>query len=481
MKNLILKGAFCSAAVILFSLLPALPAAAEFIFLKDGSIVDGTIISDGAASVTVRTADRKVQQISRGEIMRVLYTKLKMDKIYIQKRDGKGLVAYMVDEDQDSYTFRKDITKPEEFSLKRSEVLFISEKNPSGLQVEGEVGTGSVKLFWHPPYDAVKRYNIYIKKREKDKYEPAESVKDKSVFLKNLSSNTTYFIIVTSVDAEDYESSPSNELKITTANIPPSEPLIVSVENMPSGDRKISWKASADPDGRVEKYRVYTTKDSLREMSAEVKKAEVTVKNAAIYKKIEIVAVDDRGAESGTVRAGSGAAKGETHIVLYPGVIFPLGKFGEMAGMAYGGMINLTERNLFFSGFEAGLGAGFYYASGKDMSEKQKPVFENFIIAPLFLNAAYRIILGESFSIAPAISFGAGYIGISYKTRDAVTRLETKKSKSTIDPVFKGGILTEYIFTESFGISLQADYGMFIEKDGNMPFASAALGFHYIF
>ena len=91
---------------VCFAITQEAPLAAEAVFLKDGSIVEGTIISDGAGSVTIRTEDRKTRQIQRASIMRILYTELKLGKIYVQKRDGKGIVAHLVDEDRESYTFR---------------------------------------------------------------------------------------------------------------------------------------------------------------------------------------------------------------------------------------------------------------------------------------------------------------------------------------------------------------------------------------
>ncbi|NCC45307.1 MAG: hypothetical protein EOM18_17375, partial [Clostridia bacterium] len=88
------------------------PLSAEYIFLKDGSILKGTIVSDTAATVNLRLEDRRMQRIPRSDIMRILYTDLYMGKVYIQKIDGKSIVAYMVDEDRDTYTFRMEIYKP---------------------------------------------------------------------------------------------------------------------------------------------------------------------------------------------------------------------------------------------------------------------------------------------------------------------------------------------------------------------------------
>lgn len=127
------------------------PARGEFIFLKNGEIAEGTIVSDSAKSVKLRKADNTIIVVERDNILRILYSKLKIGKLYIQKRDGEGIVAFIVDEDQDGYTFRKDLYKPEEFVLSRSDVLFMAEKNPSGLKVKGEIGTDRVSLVWLPP------------------------------------------------------------------------------------------------------------------------------------------------------------------------------------------------------------------------------------------------------------------------------------------------------------------------------------------
>jgi fibronectin type 3 domain-containing protein len=587
---------------------------AEAVFLKDGSIIDGTIISDAAASVTIRMAEKKTKQIPRSDIMRILYTELKMGKIYIQKRDGKGIVAYMVDEDRASYTFRKELYNPEEFTLKRSEVLFMAEKNPSGLQVEGVVGTDRVSLKWLPPYDEVKRYNVYAKKSENDKYELIDSTGSKSITLKNLSVKTNYYLIVTSVDREDYESNPSNELKITTSvkvdvqlkdgkvfkayivsedkdgytfrndlekpedfvtrrgdilyiterypsalrgkagtdsidlewfppydpvsqyniyikkkgedyqplfnasgssysikglvsntdytikvtalgkdnvetrssnelkittkNIIPDEPVVSSVIKLDSGEISITWDAANDTDGKVEKYRIYGTKEDKREVIAEIKKTEYTLKDYAGFDRVEVAAVDDKGDESSPsdVRVSNSA----TMFGFYPGVIFPIGKFGEMADMGYGGMLMYAEKNLLFDGFETGLGAGFYYLPGNDLIYKSKSKFHRFLIAPLLINTSYRFLLGDSFAVIPSLSLGAAYFNMTYMKYDSV-KMEEEITENFVDPMVKLGLEIEYSITESFSVSLTGEYDMFIEISGPMQFASAGIGLNYRF
>lgn len=60
------------AAVLICTAVSEMPLKAEFVFLKDGSIVEGAIISDAANSVTLRQSDKKIKQIPRNDIMRIL-------------------------------------------------------------------------------------------------------------------------------------------------------------------------------------------------------------------------------------------------------------------------------------------------------------------------------------------------------------------------------------------------------------------------
>ncbi len=461
-----------AAAVVIFTAVSELPLAAEAVFLKDGSIVNGTIETDSADAVTLRLSDKKLKRILRKDIMRILYTELKMTKIYIQKRDGDGLVAYMVDEDRVSYTFRKDLYQPVEFVLNRNDVLFISEKNPSGLKVDGEIETDRVSLKWLPPYDDVKKYNIYMTKSKSGKYEVIDSTTDKTITLKNLTSNTAYYVIVTSVDRSDYESSPSNELKIITANIPPAEPVVTSSDDIRKDERKITWSASADPDGKVEKYRVYGTKDDKREMIAETKKTEYILTKASTYKKVKVAAVDDRGDESGLVKKRK---TGNTVLGLYPGLFIPFGKLGEMYDTGFGGMLTLTRRNLFINGIEAGIGAGFYYAEGKDLRKEQKSLYHESIMAPLLVNAGYRFEFWDGFSIAPSLSMGFTYIRMTYMTLTPIYE-KIESTENIVDPTVKCGLNIGYSITDLISVSLTGEYGMFIETGGSIPFVTAGIG-----
>jgi len=449
-KKLIITA---GAAVMLISF-TELPLLAEAVFLKDGSIVEGTIVSDGAGSVTVRTAEKKNKQIPRSDIMRILYTELKLGKIYVQKRDGKGIVAHLVDEDRESYTFRKELYSPEEFTLKRNEVLFMAEKNPSGLQPDGEIGTDRVSLKWLPPYDPVKKYKLFIKKKSTDKYEPADTTGSTSTTVKNLSSNTEYFMIVTAIDSAGNESEPSNELKFKTKNLPPDKPQGITRE-YDNGRISIRWDESKDTDGKVKGYNIYNVDDKGKSKIAAVKRPEYTVPdNVSVYK-IEITAEDDLGSESQKARVFMPM---QLVISAAPSAFVFTGDLGEMFGPGYGGMLNIGLRNFMFQNFEAGLSSGYFTLNGKE--EKNT---DSMFMIPVTVYAGYHMDISDWFSIFPYAKVGESYSVVKYTSKSV------DKEKTIIDPVISGGLALT-AGGDRFTFSIGADYGLLYESAGVKPF-----------
>ncbi|MBN1500550.1 MAG: fibronectin type III domain-containing protein [Spirochaetes bacterium] len=452
---------------------------AEYIFLTDGSIVEGSIITDGENSVTLKMADNKLLKISRNTIMRILYTKLKMWKVYVRKRDGKELVAFMVDENQESYTFRKELNKPEEFVLKREEVLFISEKNPAGLQVEGTIGTDRVSLSWLPPYDAVDKYIIYIKKNDNDKYLPAAESKDKSVTLKKLSSNTEYFIIVTSVDSYGSESAASNELKIKTKNVPPERPEITSSGDLTSSDRKITWNPSVDSDGKVKQYIIYGTKKGKREVIARTEKTDYLLKKSQDYTRVDISAVDEVGDESDTSKVRILIKK--LTMSFQPSIIFPVGTFSEMFWPGFGAIEDVTRHNLWINNFDAGLNVGFYYLHGKDLREDLNLEFTHFFFMPFYVTIGYNLFRLNGLSMKPIVSVGIAYLNVEYVDRNKTAAEEPTQYLHIFKPTFKTGLSAEYKYTNSIFFSAGCEYGMVYQNDGSLNYMliNAGAGFFF--
>lgn len=439
---------------------------AEAIFLRDGAIIKGTIIKDSTDSLTLLDSAGREREIPRANIKRILYTDLKLGKIYIQKRDGKNFVAFMVDEDRDSYTFRMDLYKPEEFAVKRADVLFIAEKNPSGLQVEGEIGTESVSLKWLPPYDEVRQYRVYIKKRERDKYEPAGSTPDKFITLRDLSSNTRYFIIVTSVDSDNYESNPSNELQVRTKNTPPDEPSRIQ-RTTRKNKVVLKWKESVDSDGKLKGYNLYRIGDSTEKI-ATVRKPEYTVPDDIPVYKVEITAFDDLDMESRRVRVMRPV---QLAVSFAPSFMMAAGELGGFFEPGYGGLLNIGVRHYPFQDFETGINSGYIYFKG-DKNENT----ETWSFVPLTAYAGYHFWYNNRLSVMPFIRAGESVSMVKY------TGLEGEKEKTIIDPVAAAG-LTVSMSTDSdrFTFSIGGDYGIIIESAEVRPYYEAFINCGVLF
>ena len=147
--------------IFFFFMMMSTSLFAEYVFLKDGSIVKCKIETETTASITARMPDGKQMTFNPKNVIRILYTELYMGKIFVNKTDGTVLEVYMVDEDQTTYTFRKDLYKPQEFTVKRDEVLFTTRKNPSGLT--GTAKNDRIEITWKAPYTPIKNYKIYFK------------------------------------------------------------------------------------------------------------------------------------------------------------------------------------------------------------------------------------------------------------------------------------------------------------------------------
>lgn len=456
------------------------PAGAEYIFLKDGAIVEGRIIGETSSTVTLLLSDGKRMRYSRGNIMRTLYTNLYMGKVFVHKTDGKVIEAYMVDEDQESYTFRMFLYKPEEFFIKRNEVLFIARKNPTGLT--GKADTESIEIKWRPPYNPVEHYNVYIKTSGKEEYKMAGETGDKDFTIKGLKSNTTYFIIVTAVDEENYESLPSNEIKIKTLNIPPENPKNIITKMLPVAGGKsikinLKWESVHDPDGKIKAYRVFIQTKEGYKLIGETKSTEYTtdtlVKDRDYF--FHVRSVDDSGDESKDSGLASTLQFPGTLFSIRTGSIMPMGDFSKMLEPGYGAVFSLMLKDLFLRNLDTGLEAGFFLFPGKDEN------VENSQMIPLLLTLNYRFFITKTIVITPLIGAGYSFNKIKYRNMESAPGETEFTEQKAFEPVAKGGIFLYYLINTSIILQAGAEYASIFEKRGRMEFltfnAGVGIGF----
>lgn len=99
----------------------AVPAFAVSLFLKDGSIIEGTIVRETAKSITVST-EGKAATFDRKAILRMLYDTSYKQKKYIYLKNGKEIIGYVVGEDRDSVYVRKDLDNARELTLRKNTI-----------------------------------------------------------------------------------------------------------------------------------------------------------------------------------------------------------------------------------------------------------------------------------------------------------------------------------------------------------------------
>lgn len=466
---------------IMFTLLVNIPVtgSAEYVFKKDGSIIEGVIQNEINYVITLKDSKNKILKIHKNDVIRILYTEQDLRQVFVQKIDGNEFVAYLVDEGREEYIFRYELYKPQEFIIPRKDIHTIKTRNPSALKVDGEIGTGSADLKWSPPYYKVKKYKVYYKKSLKEKYEKFLTCNESHIELNNLQSNTNYYIIVTSLDEADVESIPTNEISIITANISPESPGNISLKKISLSDAEIKWSPSADPDGRVVKYKIYIYEESKRKLLAEIKKTEVILKNLSKYEMVEVTAVDDHDSES--LPAGVRIFLGNRIISISSEAIYPMGKFAELTNPGYGVTLYLSEREVYTEDFEFGVETGFYYFPGKNFKNNDETIVDSILCMPLHLVTGYHMPLTDYFSVVPSVMIGAAYFNVQYSTWSSSISAFNNNTTHSFDLSAKCMISLEFLVSQNFLVSLTGGLGTFIEKGNNFYYSSAKIDFGYRF
>ncbi len=457
--------AVCACALAMISIGRAF---GENVFLRDGGIINGTITRESALTVTVRKKDGKSETIPRGRIMRILYTELNMGKIHVQMRNGKNFEAYIVDEDQKTYTFRKELTSPREETFKRSEVLFIAERNPSGLA--GTAETDRASLTWYPPYNPVKHYRLYMSEKGKSDFRAIDEGRRTSLTVRDLKSNTAYVFKVTAIDEKNEESLPSNELEIMTKNIRPNPPgEITAVKGAPGSDGAITatlrWQAGADPDGKIAGYSVYRRTGEGKKREAKVEAAEYTARGLVpnVRNRFEISSVDDRGDESeDSADITVGGSPWSLFIEARFDYVIPQGIFADMYGPGYGGTMTAGTSGLLLEGLDMGITAGCWHFGGEYRDA------DSAWIAPMLAAFRYRLNLFCGLYAVPSVELGYAYCRTTFKKRNASTFALDTVTESAFEPMGIAELSLLWRITDSIALTAGGGYGVIYEQDESM-------------
>ncbi len=446
------------AAILIILLAGAICARAEYVFLKDGTIHQGKITADTAAVVTMQLKNGAMKTFYRNKIIRILYTDIYMGKHFIRLNTGEMLEAYQVDEDSETYTFRRELNKAEEFTVKRSNVLFMTRTNPTGL--EARPNLSEIRLTWLAPFQAPRSYVVYMKERKEEQYKPAGKTTQRKYTVKGLATKKTYYFIVTAIGTDGNESVPSNEIQIRT-NLPPRVPAgarySILSKKKEGADIKLKWKQSTDPDGTITGYRVYQRKQYAIEKIEEIPGTEVSVPEVPIDRDnhFMIRALDDDGAESES-RTVSMLLR-RISISAQLGCILPVGAFGDLMEPGAAVMLNAAISNFWINYLYVGLDIGYMRMNCKmDNSYALN-------MLPVAAAAAYQFEISPLFSLVPKLSFGIAWLNSQIVKPDLYTTFAKKKSES-VEPLLGVGLGANFQVIELFSAGIDASYGLILEQ-----------------
>lgn len=269
---------------------------AEYIFLKDGSVIKGTILKDTDKKILIK-ADRGYRvTVKRSEVLRVSYKKADLAKQKIEFVSGKTIFVYIVGEDQTAYIVRAKINSLDEITVNKKDILKIIQNRPSKLVAE--VSWPEVELQWKKPFSKSLKYYLYLA-RKKDKFpvKPYRVIENSNCKLKGLKKGLVYKAQVTSISPDNKESVPSN-VCIINYNSAPVKKLKSKLIDRKKHIVRLYWDA---PMKNVPLYRVYKKKGKDQNLHGETKNTEYITKrkNSLDVEYYVVTTVNDQGKQSG--------------------------------------------------------------------------------------------------------------------------------------------------------------------------------------
>ncbi|PKL17113.1 MAG: hypothetical protein CVV49_12945 [Spirochaetae bacterium HGW-Spirochaetae-5] len=449
--------------------------SAEFVFKNDGSIIKGSIVADDVATLSIRKEGSAIEKVNRKDIMRIIYTDMYLGKVYVRLTSGEVIEGYQVDEDRDNYFFRKDITKPEEFTIQRRKVMFIARTNPTDLA--GIPSTEIIKITWSPPFKPAKFYKVYIRdvKNNETKFKIAGETGDLEFTLKDLQKSWSYEVYATAIAVTGEESLPSEKIIVNT--LPESPEKLNIAEKLSDDGRNVTltftWEDVKDPESRVKSYTIYENENGERKKKGSSAGSEFIIKDFPAEGRhwFEVVAVNDLHTESAEIRAVYDA--GYKVYIRGMGVyIYPIGTMSELASYGYGGLLDAgVSKKRYSIGIETGYLA---FAAAEEI--------ESMMMIPLLIELDYRIPLFFNFSVMPVVKAGVSYDTIKYIVRDKTDPLISSIDiSSSFDPMVSAGVYLNFDISEKIEFLGRAEYSMIFQKSGRMDYAAISLGLQCIF
>jgi hypothetical protein len=377
---------------------------ADYIFHADGSIIEARIISQTATSATIRLKNGLTRTIKGSDILRIREKPVIKKNIRIfDLGNGKTLESNLVDESPLSYAFRNNMAKPEEFRIKRENLLFLD--SPLALTPVVIPGSRDATVQWDLQ-ESISHYNLYIKEGNGKLSKIYDGEKTETTIY-TLKGNTSYALTLFALDNGGHIFGPAKEVEFVTLNNPPSVPQNLSCTELfgDSPSLLLSWNPSLDEDGAVVKYKIHMREGESHVHVGTNEKCEWMVfdYDRSMLSSFAVSAVDDKNAESPMSVFVQSRAPFVYGLRFEPAYYYTLGSLSNTFTYGYGGTVSGEKRNFIINNLGLGVGTGFISFKGKGRNQGD--------LFPLFISTRYTYSFSDPLSISGGMSIGPAYYG----------------------------------------------------------------------
>lgn len=117
---------FIGVLLLALSVTVPVPLFAESVFMKDGSIIEGTIASENDRSINLKTVKDELRKIERSKVLRILYDNAYKKRVFIKTRSGRMIEGHIVEDSAAEVTVREKLDSPAEFKIEKSDIIATS-------------------------------------------------------------------------------------------------------------------------------------------------------------------------------------------------------------------------------------------------------------------------------------------------------------------------------------------------------------------
>ena len=156
--------------IILITMLGVIPLVltvswSQSIFLKDGSIIEGKIITENDVNLTVKLKNKNIK-LKRKNIIRTVYDNEYKSRVSIILMDGRKIKGHVVEEGKDYYILRKRLDSKRELKIAKKKINGILksddiiQKNDASIQPSDESSEFPGLAVWthkkvYKPYEEI--------------------------------------------------------------------------------------------------------------------------------------------------------------------------------------------------------------------------------------------------------------------------------------------------------------------------------------